>query len=225
MVPKPRKPKAALDQGSYTCLPPEDVKTDVKYAVSLNPCDDCQYWNVDDRYKKFLAKFFTCMRETKYAKYILYPEMSSKGRLHFHGTIEIFDVLNFYLYDLSVLRLFCQYEIDTIQCATTWEKYCTKGKPLLAPYIATMKDCSYPVIYYNHIYFERNNNNKKLFKMSVTKITKKSPGGSSPAAERGVKPRSADDESSESSESTSNSSDSSTTSSSSSFRKHFSSWK
>lgn len=112
------------------CIPPDYVEIGMKYAFSFNPIQQppntysetlTQYneWN------KLQHKFFS---ELKYCKFALYLDMSSLGRLHYHGYIIINDICNFFFKDIPNIGKHGSYEIDFIKDHVIWETYVMKSK-------------------------------------------------------------------------------------------------
>lgn len=120
-------------------IAPEDIKTDVWYALTLNPNSTMQftkakgglrntlfYTNFLQWYKKWFGKY----------KYVMCMEKSKTGRLHWHGKIKftIFDDIDrFYdlLHRLEALSLmtFKFGDISEEKFSDkfeTWEQYYTK---------------------------------------------------------------------------------------------------
>lgn len=52
-------------------------------------------------------------KKLKFSSLEIYPELSPTGRLHYHGLIQIHDVLRFMYHDLHILNQI-SYEIDTL---------------------------------------------------------------------------------------------------------------
>lgn len=132
----------------------ETLETGVPYAISINPADE---WKAGQLPISWINRQYGVLREmTRGLKLILYPESSPTGRLHFHGTIEVYDVFN-YLMFLKGLALYGTYCIkgivpdkpdatttgalleegtETEEVATTshkWLEYCTKQSYLFIP--------------------------------------------------------------------------------------------
>lgn len=114
----------------------EDIKEDVSYAFTFNPCDKYQHFKSSTRlsdFNKDLAVIFLY----KCAEYIMYPEISKSGRLHLHGTIRIQDKNEFYIHCIPFLLNKGTVAIVKIENAPknakvfeykTWHDYETKQK-------------------------------------------------------------------------------------------------
>jgi len=84
----------------YKCIKPECIDTSVWYSISFNPDDNHQYFNEEyilQRLKKFNqywnVTFNKYLNNTCYYK--LQMEISSRGRLHYHGRINIVNIISF----------------------------------------------------------------------------------------------------------------------------------
>lgn len=138
----------------------EDVKKGVKYSFTLNPGDIRNFKNKGDTSLMYVRNPNIIRQRVKYAvemleeyhshliacTYELYPELSPTGRLHFHGTIEINDVFNFFYHDLVLFQNGSVYEIDTIKDPDVWTTYCTKQKGIMETYWQSA-ELTYPMIY------------------------------------------------------------------------------
>lgn len=158
-----RAKKVTFDSSKYKLPSMEDMEPYVKYAFTFNPCDQYQHFaSYTDRFTKCMS---SC-REifTQYipaVRVVLYPEISKMGRFHFHGTIEICDVLKFYLegvHDLSVLGTF---EIDTIDPKSydVWDKYCNKQRLIMFTNnkMYDKKKFSYPLMVHRPSFYDNLN--------------------------------------------------------------------
>jgi len=56
-------------------------------------------------------------------------EISSRGRLHYHGRINIVNIISF-ICALRMISLHGTYEIDTIKDKEIWDNYCVKQSKL-----------------------------------------------------------------------------------------------
>jgi hypothetical protein len=123
----------------------EDVKLDTKYTFTVSPCDDHQYFNEDDREEKFRKLFKMYFKKWININVFLYPELSPRGRLHFHGTIMFKtekSIKKFFLFYVSDILRKSQIEIDTIGDADTWRIYCSKQAKYFGWVLDNTKDDS-----------------------------------------------------------------------------------
>lgn len=105
------------------------------YSFTLNPSDKHQYWNEKlRRFEKVVTNIKKLLGFILYAEYELYPEISIKGRVHFHGYLSVLDPVNFLLYDVKKLETCSIYEIDTIANPEVWRSYIQKDKKKMKSY-------------------------------------------------------------------------------------------
>lgn len=124
----------------------EDIKLSTCYAVTLSPPDNRglvsrRIWNIQTPTKileENIDKHVQIFKSLKYCELELNPELSPKGRLHYHGVIIIKDVLNFYYHDLHILNETMSYEIDTLsedaEGLLKYTSYCVKQRPIFEAY-------------------------------------------------------------------------------------------
>lgn len=106
----------------------EDVSTGVLYAVTLNPSDKFQHFNMTSRVNKTIVDLESILFYND-AEWELYPEISCKGRIHFHGYVSIRDKNNFYLYNIPYLLKRCTIvikDIHSFEDPTYWNEYIEK---------------------------------------------------------------------------------------------------
>lgn len=111
----------------HSAVPPEEVDTNTTYSFSINPSK--QYETQKTRLKLIqndLCKTLSYLGNQKVFSFELYPELSQTGRLHWHGDIKIYNVLEFYT-NLIRIKDHVTFEIDTIDDMTKWNEYKTKG--------------------------------------------------------------------------------------------------
>lgn len=111
----------------HKALKYEDVKINTNYAFTLNPSNKYQKFNSYTRPSEFLKIVNELLGNIKH--YVLYPEISPKGRIHFHGWIW-FDtqqeIIEFYLNKIHDLGENSTYEMDILNDVKIWTDYCTK---------------------------------------------------------------------------------------------------
>lgn len=117
------------------------LKNDVSYSLTINPKE--QYLLSQSRYLEWYSDVLTWMKKFRIVSYcelkliteISYPMTngvpkvkpeSINSRLHLHGSITFTDVVGWFTYVQPHLTTWCIYEIDEINCATTWDNYCSK---------------------------------------------------------------------------------------------------
>lgn len=116
-------------------------KPNMAYAITINPCDDKQFFNDKERYKKFrefmseqLIMFTSHNIHYTFAIELSEPRNNSKGaklgsRLHLHGIINFRtnkSVRFFLLQGMTNLCKFSKWDIDTIKDYNIWKDYCNK---------------------------------------------------------------------------------------------------
>lgn len=143
----PPVPKFKREYDSkYTVPKPEHLIPNTLYTLSINPEDKEQYFNEKDRVVRFKEQWYgrLLINLAPYANYDLYLEISEAGRLHFHGTITVTDVLGFYANAIPFMRANMTYEIDTIKDANWLTVYCVKQAHLfdggVNPRVKSAKD-------------------------------------------------------------------------------------
>lgn len=113
-----------------TCIPMERMNVHSHYAFTFNPSiqpDAFPHLSVYvDNIKKMLL-------ELQYCNVILFPEMSHKGRWHYHGYIQIISVPSFFMEDIPLLQKISQYEIDSIG-DYNWALYVMKCQHYMTKY-------------------------------------------------------------------------------------------
>lgn len=109
----------------------EDINTGIEYSLTINPNDKLQGFSPllmrEIKLHDILNKI-TNLIPLKYSVQ-LYPEISPKGRLHFHGRIMFSKqrhILQFYLSVIPDILNHATMEMDTIKEPEVWSKYCSK---------------------------------------------------------------------------------------------------
>lgn len=132
-----RKPKLDF-KPKYSCVKPEDIHLGLKYSFSYNPEDQPLF---EKFYKMKLntlndwsQKYEDIFTTLKYCKISIYLEISSNARFHWHGYIEILNIVPFLLHDCAKLKHYGTYEIDIIKDPLIWDKYITKQKSFMEIY-------------------------------------------------------------------------------------------
>lgn len=123
----------------WSGIPYEKMEENVEYAISINPADEWQYWNAEDRLETYLKCHKNYLRRlailgnVHVCQFNLYLEISQNGRLHYHGKLKVFSKKLFYIYVIHKLQIRYTYEIDVINDADKWHEYCTKQDLMLHP--------------------------------------------------------------------------------------------
>lgn len=110
----------------------EECEEGVDYAITLNPEDTYQYWDIEQRmdafnkyHKGYLGKLTASSIDNIFIM-SLRIEVSPNGRLHYHGILKILNKKHFYLYTIHKLQKIYAYKIDTINKPDVWETYYNK---------------------------------------------------------------------------------------------------
>lgn len=114
----------------YNCIKPEEVVDNTLYTFSFNPEEQPMfqkfYSMTLNNLKDWSQQQHNILTSLKYCKVECYMEISSGGRLHFHGYIKITDTVNFFLKTIKHIRHYGTYEIDHITDHEKWSEYVSK---------------------------------------------------------------------------------------------------
>ena len=119
-------PYATFNNRKYKIPPPEDISEGQICSFTFNPVVQPQLPNYSLNLVSWHNGMDNIFKGCKYAQIKAYVELSSGGRFHYHGTIEIRNVLKFFIFDLPLLKAQGSYEIDHINDLVKWLTYCTK---------------------------------------------------------------------------------------------------
>lgn len=103
----------------------DTIVTGVTYAFSYNPSDKHQYFSQTNRLNKCIVDLDSILLY-KSMKYELYPELSRKGRIHFHGYITFENIIEAYLYAIPHMLKHGTMTIIPIEDSVKWMQYCCK---------------------------------------------------------------------------------------------------
>lgn len=126
-----------------TMVKPDKACVNTWYTFSINPCDDFQFFKErlgSDRIKKARNHMEYVLRQYPNIHIVLYIDVSSAGRIHWHGTIlfpKLQSIRDFYTEMIHELLTKHTVEMDTIKEAEVWDAYCTKTIPLWDVRIST----------------------------------------------------------------------------------------
>lgn len=131
MIRKPAKNYNANLQ--HKCLKPENICLGDRYAFSFNPESQPIVQNFHNvrltTFSQWADEIYAVFDKCKYCKIETVMEISAGSRLHFHGYITITKLIEFYFYDLKILKFHGSFEIDTIGGGLdAWDDYCIKLK-------------------------------------------------------------------------------------------------
>lgn len=109
---------------------PSEVKLNVWYALTINPCDKYQFINHKNRVNEFY-------KQNKMILYNFIPvdivwdlnqEICKSGRLHFHGRIKFasFTEVSDFFTNMMKLRQYSNLKFKNIDDNERWFEYCLK---------------------------------------------------------------------------------------------------
>lgn len=127
----------------YNIISPEDVKIGEEYTFTINPLlTPYQTKKKGDKclvLPPFINSVIKHLNKLRYCEYTLRHEISCQGKWHYHGTIKITDIVNFYCFDIPLIKEIGCFEIDTIVDKNKWIKYLSKLEGVLRPYMEKEK--------------------------------------------------------------------------------------
>lgn len=130
----------------HSCIKPEDCDITKYYTFSFNPVEQPEFVSFYKTHlnslKDWSDNIKTNLLKLHFCKYHLACEISTGGRLHYHGYIRITNIVKFYLQDLAYLKTLGTFEIDKITDNIKWDTYVYKQKIFMEPYCQT-EDITY----------------------------------------------------------------------------------
>lgn len=129
--------KNKIPAGLWQLLPPEVIEVDKLYTFNFNPryvigADSDDYKGITwVDMKSFYNATVKVLNNLNHCEVSIVPEASPQGKLHYHGTIKIKDILNFYLLDLPHIKHYGSLEIDEINDSVKWDTYCSKQEKIM----------------------------------------------------------------------------------------------
>lgn len=138
------KPKKVFDHELHEIeVAPEQVVENGVYSFNYNPITQPNMDAVGG-FTRWLAGMRRVFNSCHEVEIWALPEVSPKGRAHFHGTIKfIGSTLNFYLIDIHKLMGFGSLKIATIADIDVWENYCYKQTALMRPFCEDVHGIEY----------------------------------------------------------------------------------
>lgn len=122
---------------------PEKLEPDVCYTFNVN-FDMDKLWGISDT--STFKKVYLAQRKTMsllFSPYDikLYPEMSSVGRLHWHGRIKFrsYKDIGMFYSNLRIVLNHMSVELDTIDDDAGWINYTTKGHKYMLALLTELK--------------------------------------------------------------------------------------
>jgi hypothetical protein len=119
----------------------EDIDCDTQYAFTLNPSDKHQHFGKTNRLSKCITELEVILFHNS-ASYCLFPEISKKGRVHYHGYIKIHNPYNFFLNAIHYILNHGTIVIKKIEDEGKWEDYILKQHGIM------LEECQINLITY-----------------------------------------------------------------------------
>lgn len=114
-------------------IPLETMRVGTKYAITIAPEYQTLGWDKKSHtfvyaqpHKTFRKYVLNHLRNLKACVVDLTYELSPLGRQHYHGYLEVNNVLEFYTYDIHVLKSLGALCIKNITNITEWDTYVKK---------------------------------------------------------------------------------------------------
>lgn len=111
-------------KAKHSVVAPELIAEGKEYTFSYNPeLQPSPNVTIEEWFEFVMTTFNKCEN----CNITAVPELSSKGRLHYHGIIKIKCKYKFFLVDLQDLMYKGTLEIDHMNDPTVWRTYMYKG--------------------------------------------------------------------------------------------------
>lgn len=128
---KKTMPKIGDNRYKHSVIPPEVIELNTPYTLTINPAPRMyeKSKNIGLKLKKVIEHIQIQLMPID-QPFMLLPELSCMGKLHFHGTIHFKTYLQIGLFYNSLYENLDNYtiEIDTITDHDTWKTYISKGQ-------------------------------------------------------------------------------------------------
>jgi len=125
-------------KAKFSAPPPEQIDPDCIYSFSFNPQSQPlfeRFYNVKlNTLSSWSNEQYEIFKNLKHCSVQICQESSSRGRLHFHGYIQIHNIIPFYLNTIKHLSHYGTYEIDEINDKDKWDTYVYKQQDIMKPY-------------------------------------------------------------------------------------------
>ncbi len=119
------------------------LQNNIYYSCTMSPSDQHQFFrsNSLQRVSLFYKDTFGLLSSfvLDYATLKLVLEITSRGRLHYHGTIMFHDSFGYHLNGAYHLSQSMNVDIDTIDNMDNWERYYLKDKNIMYSSIKKLK--------------------------------------------------------------------------------------
>lgn len=128
-----KHPQVVKTNLQHKCIKPENVTLGNKLAFSFNPESQPVVQNFSQvkltTFSSWSQEVYKVFDRCRYCTIETVMEISAGGRLHFHGYITINKLIEFYFFDLKILKFHGSFEIDSIgESVTSWDEYIHKLK-------------------------------------------------------------------------------------------------
>jgi len=134
------------NDGSKNKMPPVHQMCEEKwYTFSYNPEVQPVLYNGTVEYGDWLMEQRRHLSEyDKTCSLQLFMDISTSGRLHWHGIIKIHNLKNFMIFTLPLIIKRASTEIDFLTDPVEWHNYCTKTLHILDEYYITQPALAVP---------------------------------------------------------------------------------
>lgn len=131
--------RSTYSSSKWSCLKPEDIDIKEVYSFTLSPISQPLQTNLGKMKLNCISDWYTneikrSLNRLSNCNISAFTEISSGSRIHYHGTIKINNIANFYFHDIPLLKHLGCYEIDTINDNKIWSDYCLKQKGFMKPF-------------------------------------------------------------------------------------------
>lgn len=133
------------------CLAPETLELNKWYTWTVN-LQGGEKEHILNRYNQYCTILSEYSR-IKGIEYEVYPEQSSRGRLHVHGKIQFNNTESIIKFYDHIVGIDYAYEVDSIGDPKVWDTYCTKGEWIYKKYFEG-HNRSYPITSVNNKYVD-----------------------------------------------------------------------
>lgn len=129
MIRKPLFKKTYAPEFKPKHIIPKPENVAGAYAFSFNP--SLQYEEKTNRFDLIVASTQKLFSETRSIKACVWAEISSLGRVHFHGFCGIYDIFDFYNNFVIKLTTFGTVTMEPIVHYDIWRDYCLKMQHMM----------------------------------------------------------------------------------------------
>jgi len=116
----------------------EQITLNTTMAFTVSPAHQCDEKNqttefsllIKDRVKAFTNHLHKKLTGLRGSAYKLYLEVSPTGIMHMHGFIRVYNIQEWALHDVLLLKTIGTYEVKLMDTTDTWPTYCKKQKKI-----------------------------------------------------------------------------------------------